>query len=132
MQELLDINPAPADPSLVAQSNFENIDARLFGQVTTTYAASVALDFSDFRTRTISLTGNLTLTSTSGTINPGRNLCLRLIADSSSRNLTFPGGWKFLGAAAPGSIAANKTGLLELWAFGTSDSDILARWTVQP
>lgn len=132
MQALLDINPAPADPAVNAQADFEMIDDRLWGQEVTTYAASVALDFSNQKTRTISLTGNITLTTTSGTVNPGRAMKLRIISDASIRNFTFPGGWKFLGAAAPASIAASKTGLLELWSFGTADADILARWTIEP
>lgn len=132
MQELLAINPAPADPAIIAQANFENIDNRLWAQEAVTYAASIALDFSNQKTRTIALTGNLTLSTVAGTVAVGRSMLLKLLADASVRNLTFPAGWKFLGAAAPASIAASKTGLLELWSFGAGDSAICARWSVEP
>jgi len=36
------------------------------------------------------------------------------------------------GAAAPTNIAANKTGLPQLWSFGTSESDVVALWLVEP
>lgn len=132
MRELLDINPAPADPAASAQRNFELIDSRLSDFIEVTYAASIALDFSNQKTRIIELTGNLTLTTTSDTLAPGRAMSIEIVADGSLRNLTFPGGWKFLGGAAPTDIAAGKTGLLELWSRGTSDADIRARWTVEP
>jgi hypothetical protein len=48
------------------------------------------------------------------------------------RNFTFPGGWKFIGAAAPASIAANKTALLTLTGFGANDSDVTAEYVVEP
>jgi hypothetical protein len=38
----------------------------------------------------------------------------------------------FVGSAAPASIAANKTGLLELYSYGTTDANVVARWSVQP
>lgn len=95
-----------------------------------TYAASVALDLAvlDGQYRTISLTGDLTFTTSN--LATGRTVVLRIIADASQRTLTFPAGWKFLGTK-PANIAASKTGVLSLTFFGTLDSDCVAAWGVQ-
>ena len=78
----------------------------------------------------IDLTGNLTLAA----INQYNNqqLLVRLLADASPRTLTFPAGWRWIGAAAPANIAANKLALLRLWSFGTAEADIVAHYLVQP
>lgn len=95
-----------------------------------TYAASVALDLSalDGQYRTISLTGDLTFTTSN--LATGRTVVIRIIADASQRTLTFPAGWKFLGTK-PANIAASKTGVLSLTFFGTTDADCVAAWGVQ-
>lgn len=97
---------------------------------TITYGASVALDFAalDSQYRTISLTGNLELT-TSNLAN-GRSLVLRLVADATERTLTFPIDWKFVGTK-PATIAASKTAVLSLTAFGAANTDIVAAYAVQ-
>jgi hypothetical protein len=99
------------------------------GLTTLAYAASVALDF-DAGTdqRTIALTGNLTLTTSNRGVN--KSLILRLVADGSTRTLTFPAGWVFV-TDKPASIAAGKTGQLVLLAYGSADTDIIAAWAVQ-
>ena len=111
------------------------LDARALlapAPATITYAASVALDITAInRTlRTISLTGDLTLTTTNRVA--GGRTDLRLICDATIRTLTFPAGWIFTGAARPADIAASKTGHLILEWFGTADTDCLARWRVEP
>ena len=60
--------------------------------------------------------------------------CIRalLVAGAASRNLSWPAGWKWLGGAAPTSLAANKVALLEVFCWGSTDSDITARYTAQP
>ena len=97
---------------------------------TIAYAAQVALDFAalDSQYRTISLTGDLELT-TSNLAN-GRTLVLRLVADASQRTLTFPADWKFIGTK-PANIAASKTAVLSLTAFGTANTDVVAAYAVQ-
>jgi len=94
-----------------------------------TYAASVALDFSLSSFRTLALAGNCTFTSLN--LLAGASLLVMVTADASLRTLTFP-GWKFLGAAAPANIAANKNALLELFSSSTTDALVLARWSVEP
>jgi hypothetical protein len=95
-----------------------------------TYAASVALDLAalDGQYRTISLTGDLTLTTSN--LATGRTVVIQIIADASQRTLTFPADWKFLGTK-PANIAASKTGVLSLTFFGSLDSDCVAAWGVQ-
>jgi hypothetical protein len=60
----------------------------------------------------------------------GGHLVLRIDADGSQRNLTFPAAWRWLGAK-PATIAANKTGLLELWSWDGTAAGVQARWTVE-
>ena len=95
-----------------------------------TYAATVNLDLAalDGQYRTISLTGDLTLTISNRSA--GRTTVIRIIADASQRTLTFPTDWKFLGTK-PANIAASKTGVLSLTFFGPADSDCVAAWGVQ-
>lgn len=102
------------------------------GVTTLSYAASVALDFSvDLPTyRSIALTGNITLTTSN--LGAGRRLEVRLAADGSSRTLTFPGTWKFIGSAVPASLDANKTAVLSLVSWGTTDANVTAIYHVEP
>lgn len=97
---------------------------------TITYGATTNLDLAalDSQYRTISLTGNLTFT-TSNLAN-GRTVVLRLVADGTARNLTFPAGWKFIGAK-PTNIAASKSAILSLTFFGSADTDCIAAYGVE-
>ena len=97
---------------------------------TIVYAASINLNFDTFGVKFIALAGNLTLAA----INQYNNqqLLVRLLADASTRTLTFPVAWRWIGSAAPANIAANKVALLWLWSFGTADTDIIAHYLVQP
>ena len=99
-------------------------------QTAITYASNVTIDFAQYASARIDLTGNITFALTGDLF--GSHLWLRVKCDGTQRTLTFPGGWTFVGAAAPANIAANKTAILELWSQGTTDSTIVARWTVQP
>jgi hypothetical protein len=98
---------------------------------TRTYAATLIHDIrSNNYMSSVSLTGNLSLSLSN--ITSGFKCEVRIKSDGSIRNLTFPAGWVFIGSAAPATIAASKTGILELWCFGATDADVVARWTVQP
>ena len=94
------------------------------------YAGTVNLDFGTFGQKRLDLTGNVTFTASNlATIG---NLFLRLKSDGTLRTLTFPAGWRWIGAAAPANIAANKVALLWLWSFGVTDADVMARYLVEP
>ena len=61
-----------------------------------------------------------------------KSLALRLTADNTDHTLTFPADWKFLGTPAPTTLAATKTALLLLDAFGPTDPDLFAHYLVEP
>lgn len=94
------------------------------------YAASTAIDFNGADFRTISLTGDITFTTSN--LGVGKTTTLKILADASLRNFTFPAGWVFVGSAAPASIAANKTAILSLTSFGATDAGVIAAYAVQP
>jgi hypothetical protein len=95
-----------------------------------TYGATVDLSMLalDGTFKTISLTGNLTFT-TSNRAN-GSTVTIRLVCDSTQRTLTFPTDWKFVGSK-PANIAASKVAVLSLTFFGTADADCIAAYGVQ-
>lgn len=93
-------------------------------------AASIGIDFALNQLRSINpLSADVTFSTSN--LAAGRQQILRIVCDGTLRNFTWPGSWVWLGSA-PASIAANKTGLLTLIAFGTSDSDVVAKWEVEP
>lgn len=77
------------------------------------------------------LTGNITFSTSALGRLPGASLTIRVRNGGTQRTLTFPSGWVFVGAK-PANIAANKFGILTVTSFGTSDSDMVAAWAVEP
>jgi hypothetical protein len=126
---LIVINEARFDALITAQAGIYPRRIQMQHE-SVPYAASVNLDFNGVAHKRIDLGGNLTLTATN--MDYGKSFLLRIAADGSARNLTFPAGWKFVGAAAPTSIAANKTALLHLHCFGTADAGVVAHYMVEP
>lgn len=94
------------------------------------YDGTNLLDFATTGLASLSLTGDSVFTTTN--LASGKNMTIRILSDGSTRNFTFPSGWVFLGSAAPASIAASKTAVLTLTAFGTNDSDVVAGYSVEP
>jgi hypothetical protein len=82
----------------------------------------------DGQYRTITLTGDLTLTASNRAT--GRMAVIRLLPGASQRTLTFPVGWVFVGTK-PATLAASKTAVLSLTFFGTADTDCVAAYAVQ-
>ena len=113
---------------LVATAN--KVGASTPTATTLTYAASVVLDFSGADFQTVTLAGDITFTTSN--LAAGRSKTVRIIGDGSSRNFTFPGGWIFVGAAAPTALAANKTAILTMTRFGTADANVVAAYSAQP
>jgi hypothetical protein len=126
---LIVINEARFDAIITAQGGIAPRRIQMQHEAIV-YAASVNLDFNGVAHKRIDLTGNLSLTATN--MDYGKSFLLRIASDGSARNLSFPAGWKFIGAAAPASIAASKIALLELQCFGTTDADVIARYHVEP
>jgi len=94
-----------------------------------TYAASVALDLDPSlpALKSVTLTGDITFTTSN--VGAARNISVRVIGDTVSRNLVFPAGWTWLGGAAPTVLEANKVAILSIAAFGATDSTIVASWS---
>jgi hypothetical protein len=78
--------------------------------------------------RTITLTVNVTFTKSNS--NAGRTVTLRILPGASTRTFTFPADWVFLGIK-PANIAANKTGLLTITFFGTTDATAVCAYAEQ-
>jgi hypothetical protein len=93
------------------------------------YSATTDLNFDADDYRSLTLAGNVTFT----TSNRGapKALSIRIIGDGSTRTLTFP-AWKFVGAAPPASLAANKIAILSVTCFGSADTDIVAAYSAEP
>lgn len=96
-------------------------------QSTLTYAATTDIDLAGDAVKSLSLTGNVTFTTSNRAAN--RSVTLKILCDGSDRTFTFP-SWIFVGEM-PAGIAANKTGILTLTAFGSNDTDIVAAYAVQ-
>lgn len=97
--------------------------------LTTLASDSIALNFSGetgLYTRTAA--GNITFTASN--YRAGSIKTVRIIPGGSSRNLTFPASWVFVGVK-PTAVAANKTGILTVTSFGTTEGDCVAAWAVQ-
>jgi hypothetical protein len=95
------------------------------------YASTVDLDMAalDGQARTITLTDALTFTASNRAA--GRRVVLRLLPGGAERTLTFPADWVFV-SAKPVNVAANKSAVLSLTFFGTTDADCIAAYAVQP
>lgn len=122
-------SPQPADgANILLQKILRAAEAADSNVETLTYAASVELDFGTAEDKTLALTGDVTFTSAN--LEAGREISVRIVADGSTRALAFPAGWVFLGSA-PSDIAAGKTGILSLKAYGSADSDVVAAYSVE-
>lgn len=96
---------------------------------TLTYSGTTDLDFAGADCRDLALTGDVTFTTSNKA--SGLSLRVRIKADGSSRNFTFP-SWVFVGGAAPAALAAGKTAILELQCYGSADTDVVAEYGVEP
>ncbi len=98
--------------------------------VTTAGSDSVSLDFSA-GTGLVTRSAAGTVTITASNYRAGAMKTLRIIAGGSTRTLNFPTTWVFVGTK-PASIAANKTGILTVTSFGTTEANCVAAWAVEP
>jgi hypothetical protein len=125
---------AATDTILQAIQKLDGNDAAklpiTFTPSTITYASTVDLDMAALAGQycTISLTGNLELTALNRAA--GRQVTLRLLCDATTRTLTFPAAWVFLGTK-PSSLAASKAAVLSLTFFGANNADCVAAYGVQ-
>jgi len=97
--------------------------------LTTLASDSIALNFSgETGLYTRAAAGNITFTASNYRV--GAIKTIRVIPGASLRTLTFLATWVFVGIK-PANVAANKTGILTITSFGTSEGDCVAAWAVQ-
>lgn len=116
-------------PVSTAQQAALNLKSNLDTHSILTYGATTNIDFaSTDNLHTLSLTGNVAFTTSNRTATKSR--VIRILSDGSAHTFTFP-AWKWIGSAAPTTIAANKTAILSLLSFGTADTDIVASYNIE-
>jgi hypothetical protein len=86
------------------------------------------LNFASGGYRKLTLTGDVTFSTVN--LAAGRLYKVVVVADGGPRGLVWP-GWRWVGGSAPASLAANKVGLLEVLSTGTTDEEVVARWSVE-
>lgn len=101
----------------------------VINQSTLTYAAITDIDFTGDGVKQVALTGDIEFTTSNRAA--GRQITIDITCDGTPRNFVFP-AWKFVGAAAPASIAANKVAILTLYCTGAADTDIRAAYAEEP
>lgn len=89
---------------------------------------AVQVDLVKDKIITRSAAGDITFTGTNYTA--GKSATVRVICDATDRNLTFPAGWKFVSYKPP-TILADKTAVLSLTAFGTTEASVVASWATE-
>ena len=90
--------------------------------------SGVDIDFSEDQLQTMSIASNTTFTTTNRAV--GLSKTIRIITDGTTRTLAFPSDWNFVGSK-PTEQAGNKTGILTLTNFGTTDAYIVAGYAVE-
>lgn len=107
---------------LVTANNYNvTVSAEASNAVSLNFAAGTGL-----HTRTA--TGDVSVTASNYTA--GATKTLFITCDSTSRNLTFPSSWIWVGSK-PTSIAASKTGVLTVTSLGTAEANAVASWVAQ-
>ena len=98
---------------------------------TLTPAASVAINTSPALPIFNSLALNQNTTFTTSNLGNGRSASVRVVCDGTTRTLTFPGTWTWLGSGPPADLAANDVGYLSITAYGATDADVVAAWSYE-
>jgi hypothetical protein len=98
---------------------------------TLTPAASVAIDTSPALPVFNSLSLDQNTTFTTSNLGNGRSASVRVVGDASTRTLTFPVGWTWLGSGPPADLAAGDVGYLSITAYGATDADVVAAWSYE-
>ncbi len=107
-------------------------DKYQFGGNSINHEPSQVIDFDSTTFQNLSLTGDLTLSTTNraSNFNKIKSVTVKINAGDSDRNLTFNSSIKFIGNA-PIKIKANKIGLLSLNSFGTDETDTVAAYMAE-
>jgi hypothetical protein len=89
---------------------------------------SIALDFSA-GTGLLTRAASGAISFTASNYRAGAIKTVRIIAGASTRTLTFPSTWVFVGTK-PADILSGKTGILTVTSFGTTEANCVAAWAV--
>ena len=121
--------PKPAAGGLAEPATFTQ-EATFEHQITTPPTAlgttgTINVDFAGRAFRTITVGGNITLTTSN--LAPGRAVLVKLLGDAGSHTITFPAGWKFV-SDKPASVAASAVCVLYLMSVTSADSGVIASW----
>ena len=108
----------------IGGNNLDNIQNLIHD----TSATATTLDFAQDQLQTISISVNTTFATTG--VATGKSKTIKILNDATLHTLTFPAGWKFVGAK-PTDIAVSKTAILTLTCFGSADADIVAGYAVE-
>jgi len=122
LAEELSLKSPSASPTFTGVVTADNYDIN----VTTLGSDSIALNFSaetGFYTRAAAGT----ITFTASNYRAGSIKTVRIIPGASNRTLNFPTNWVFVGPK-PTLSSANKTGILTVTSFGTTEADCVAAW----
>ena len=97
----------------------------------TPLSSTVTIDLADLREIAVSsLSGDVTFETSNRAA--GRSSLVIISAGGSTRNLTWPVGWVWTGAAAPATLASGKSAVLVLLCTGSAESNVYAVWSAQP
>jgi hypothetical protein len=78
--------------------------------------------------RTINLSGTTAFSASN--YGSGRAVSVRMVAGASTRAISFPNGWKWLGGGSgPTSVPANKVAMVSVVSYGSDESDVVAGWS---
>lgn len=117
------------DNSAVRFPTQQAVKSRIEGFTAILFDTPTVIDFDEMPYQSVTLTGNLTLAGVN--YSAAKSVTLLIIGDGSIRNLSFPAGWTFFGAAAPTTLAANKQALLTVTAFGPAEGDVKAAYAAE-
>jgi hypothetical protein len=92
------------------------------GLTTITYSATPDIDFNQFATQLIILSGDAAFTFSN--LNISRSVRLLISAGASSRSLSWPSGVNWVNDAVPATIAANSYLIVELVSQTTTATDV--------
>lgn len=114
-----------SSPTFTGVVTADNYDIGL----TTLNSDSISLDFSS-ETGLYTRSAAGTITFTGSNYREGSIKTVRIIAGGSNRTLNFPTNWIFVGQK-PTTIDANKTAILTVTSFGTTEANCVSAWAVQ-
>lgn len=100
-------------------------------QVGSISGATPSIDFVGTGLLTHDISGSTSSVTYSGTgYAAGATVTIRVKNDATTCNLLFPSGWKFVGYK-PSVILPNKTAILSVTSFSTTESGCVAAWAVE-